>query len=104
MSNLTQVEGMNLVMEAFLVVPEFVNFILLTIGLLEMYQGIEIGHPIYAILFANLLVALSSSFLGIISFFTLKGTPYMQGIFVKDLLLLNYDFWVTIWVYLNVKV
>ena len=104
MSNLTQVEGMNLVMEAFLVVPEFVNFILLTIGLLEMYQGIEIGHPIYAILFANLLVALSSSFLGIISFFALKGTPYMQGIFVKDLLLLSYDFWIVICVYLNVKV
>ena len=83
MSNLTQVEGMNLVMEAFLVVPEFVNFILLTIGLLEMYQGIEIGHPIYAILFANLLVALSSSFLGIVAFFTLKDTTYMQGILLE---------------------
>ena len=83
LSNWTHVEGMNLVMEAFIVVPEFFNFVLLTIGLLEMYQGIEIGHPIYAILFANLLVALSSSFLGIVAFFTLKDTIYMQGILLK---------------------
>ena len=83
MSNLTHFEGMNLIMEAFIVVPEFFNFILLTIGLLEMYQGIEIGHPIYAILFANLLVALSSSFWGMVAFFTLKDITYMQGILME---------------------
>ena len=41
-----------------LVIPEFINLTFLIIGVYTIYQGIEIHHPLYAILFVNLLVAL----------------------------------------------
>ena len=62
-----------------LVWPEFCNCLLLGIGLYEMYQGIEIGHPVYAILFSNLLVAFIFSFIGIFAFFTTFGPAYIKG-------------------------
>ena len=66
-------------MKIGLVFPEFCNCLLLGIGLYEMYQGIEIGHPVYAILFSNLLVAFICSFIGIIAFFTTFGPAYIKG-------------------------
>ena len=32
-----------------LVVPEFLNIIFLSIGTLQMYNGIEISHPVYQV-------------------------------------------------------
>ena len=32
-----------------LVVPEFLNIIFLSIGALQMYNGIEISHPVYQV-------------------------------------------------------
>ena len=82
MSNVTNSEAINnfsTTMKEILIVPEFCNFGLLGIGLLQMYHGIEIGHPIYAILFLNLLVAFSSSVLGVLSCFYLSDSLYIVG-------------------------
>ena len=82
MSNVTNseaIKNISITMRTVLIVPELSNFSLLGIGLLEMYHGIEIGHPIYAILFVNLLVAFSSSFLGILSYFYLSDSLYIVG-------------------------
>ena len=35
----------------FLVIPEFVNIIFVSIGALQMYNGIEISHPVYQVRF-----------------------------------------------------
>ena len=82
MSNVTNseaIKNISITMRTILIVPELSNFSLLGIGLLEMYHGIEIGHPIYAILFVNLLVAFSSSFLGILSYFYRSDSLYIVG-------------------------
>ena len=51
-----------------LVFPEFTNLTFLIIGVYTMYQGIEIYHPLYAILFVNLLIALSVTVVNISAF------------------------------------
>ena len=82
MTNVTNsdvISNISLTMKNILVVPEFCNFCLLGIGLLQMYHGIEIGHPVFAILLANLLVALSFSFLGIMTYFYLTNNSYILG-------------------------
>ena len=84
MINVTNSEAVNnfsTTMKAILIVPEFCNFGLLGIGLLEMYNGIEIGHPIYAILFLNLLVAFSSSFLGVLSYLYFSDIVGKQSLY-----------------------
>ena len=51
-----------------LVFPEFTNLTFLIIGVYTMYHGIEIYHPLYAILFVNLLIALSVTVVNISAF------------------------------------
>ena len=33
------------------VIPEIINAILLSLGIIQMYIGIEISHPVYRVLF-----------------------------------------------------
>jgi hypothetical protein len=48
--------------------PGCINTILLSAGLYQMYSGIEIAHPVYAVLFCNLLVTLISSMIDVFIF------------------------------------
>jgi hypothetical protein len=52
----------------FLLYPEFVNIILLVTVICQMYTGIEIEHPIFAIVFCNLCVSLISSLINVVMF------------------------------------
>ena len=83
-TNSEAIKNISMTMKTILIVPEFCNFGLLGVGLLEMYHGIEIGHPIYAILFVNLLVAFSSSFLGILSYFYLNDSLFIIGKIIRN--------------------
>lgn len=55
---------------------EVVNTIVLATALNMMYRGIEIGHPIYAILFCDLLIAFVSSFVNAFVFPFVSFLPY----------------------------
>jgi|APCry1669189844_1035258.scaffolds.fasta_scaffold317503_1 hypothetical protein len=46
--------SMDKVAHVGLVLPEFIIFLLLLATISAIYRGVEIGHPIYAVLFANL--------------------------------------------------
>jgi amino acid transporter len=60
-----------------LICPEFVNVALLSTGIFQMFNGIEINHPIYHILFINLIVTLVSSLITIFAFpFSLNNVKY----------------------------
>jgi hypothetical protein len=48
--------------------PGCINTFLLSVGLYQMYSGIEIAHPVYAVLFCNLLVTLISSMIDVFIF------------------------------------
>jgi hypothetical protein len=56
----------------FFLYPEFFNIILLTTLIGMMYNGIEIVHPIYKIVFCNLCVSLLSSFTSVATFLFIK--------------------------------
>jgi hypothetical protein len=62
-----------------LVVPEYVNVILLSLAIYGMYQGIKIKHPLYTILFTALIVALLSSVTDILAFFFVSTKQYIKG-------------------------
>lgn len=47
---------------------EMSNIVFLLIGICQMYYGIEISHPVYGILFGNLIITLVSSFLNVFVF------------------------------------
>jgi hypothetical protein len=49
-------------------VPEYVNFPFLLVTIFGMYQGIEIRHPLYAVLFLNLVVAFATTVTHIVGF------------------------------------
>jgi amino acid transporter len=50
------------------VCPEFVNIVLLSTGIFQMFKGIEIDHPVFNILFLNLIITLVSSLINILAF------------------------------------
>jgi hypothetical protein len=64
-----------------LVVPEFVNILFLFAGAFGMYKGVEIQHPIYAVLFADMIVPIISSCINIISF---PFTPVLMYVFSSN--------------------
>ncbi len=53
--------------------PEPINILVLTAALTQMYNGIEIGHPIFKILFCNLAVTLISSLLNVVIYAIVKN-------------------------------
>ena len=55
--------------ESFLLcLPEIFNVILLLISIRQMYQGIEILHPVFLILFCNLIATFLSSTMSIFAY------------------------------------
>ena len=57
-STLDSTPDPGLAISIFVISPEIVCFFLLAVGVYAMYNGIEIQHPLYAILFFNLVVPL----------------------------------------------
>ena len=49
-----------------LVLPEYINAILLSLAIHGMYQGIEIKHPLYTILFTKLIIVFMTSLVDVI--------------------------------------
>jgi len=54
-------ESFGTVLQTLFIVPELINVTCFLLGIYGMYHGIEIQHPLYAILFFNLIVPLISS-------------------------------------------
>jgi len=59
------------------VVPEFSNIALLIAVIYGMYHGIEVGHPIYAVLFLNLVVPVLATLIEIGLYFALSSELYL---------------------------
>ena len=60
-----------------LVAPEFINLTLLILAIYAMYQGIEICHPLYAILFLNVNIALAATGINILVFQFIPSELYV---------------------------
>ncbi len=59
------------------IVPEYFNLVFLFCCLFGMYQGIEIAHPLYTVLFLNMVIPLISSILDIAVFFFISTFNYV---------------------------
>ena len=66
-----------MVLQDILVVPEYLNLVILLLAVYGMYQGIEIHHPLYAILFLNLIVPLLFTVVDIIAFVFISSNKYI---------------------------
>ena len=58
------------------VAPEFFNLALLIIGVDAMCHGIDIGHPLYIILFLNLIIPLAVTVINISAFLFINIEQY----------------------------
>jgi hypothetical protein len=65
-----------IVMVVIPVCLELVNIMMLTAGMCLLYLGIEISHPIYGILFSNLIVTTISSLINVLVFPFVKTIQY----------------------------
>ena len=65
-------------MPYLLVIPEYFNICLLLIGVYGIYRGVEISHPIYFILFVNLIIPLSVSVINIIAYQITSTKKYLM--------------------------
>jgi hypothetical protein len=76
-SDIPNIDNPIYVLQIISVLPEYLNLFLLSCGIYGMYQGIEISHPLYAVLFQNLIVALISTTLDIIVFWFISNYKYI---------------------------
>ena len=61
-----------------LIIPECINLCLLIISIVVVYHGIEISHPIYAVMFCNLVVAFFSTIVNLIAFFSCEVELFVR--------------------------
>ena len=61
-----------------LVIPEYFNLFFLLAAVLLMYQGVEISHPLYFILFVNLVIPLSASINNICAYKIITTEKYFM--------------------------
>ena len=55
--------------------PDILSIVLLTLAIHGMYLGIEVGHPIYSVLFANIIFPLVFTLAGTVAFFFIQVKP-----------------------------
>ena len=60
------------------VIPEYINLFLLIMAICGMYRGIEVGHPIYAVLFLNLIIPFCATLAQICLFFFIENQQYLM--------------------------
>ena len=72
--------------QIFLISMEIIEWPILLISMIGMYYGIEIGHPVYSILFANLFVSFSSSTISILLFTFASLKRFFRLSFVGNVL------------------
>ena len=70
------IEEANYFLQLILVLPEYASLIFLLCTIYGMFQGIEIIHPLYTVLFLNLLVSLLSTVVNIVAFSFLSIEKY----------------------------
>lgn len=78
-------------------IPNYWNVIFLTIAVFKMYKGIEIGHAVYAVLFADLISTLIHVVILLVAFHSLTSYKYLKlhNSVVGSSLLVHYVCWCT---------
>ena len=85
-SSLSMVEDASSLVQVFFVSPEIFNLLILVPTTYGFYQGIEIQHPLYAVLFFNLMISLANSIISIAGFVLLPFKYFVQHLNVMNIL------------------
>ena len=81
-------------MNASVILSELTGFFLLGFGLLGMFNGIEIGHPVYAVLFSNICFNFSTTFFNLILLIVMPFKAWVRAtIFTNYLGMLYHNTW-----------
>ena len=75
--NSTLPDDWNPFLIAFIGTPDVLNLITLMSGLIGMFNGIEIDHPIYAVLFSNMSVCLFSASVNVVTLFCVNASMFV---------------------------
>jgi hypothetical protein len=94
-SNVNQTEDV-----IFFLHPEFLNIILLTTFIGQMYTGLEIEHPIYKTVFCNLCVTLISSLINTVIFPFIKNLRFSSLMNANNALCIVFHY--SIWCILSI--
>jgi hypothetical protein len=65
-------------LQVAIIAPEYFNFIFLFIAIYGMYHGIEIQHPLYAVLFSNIVFPLLTTSIDIVAFPLINNDFYVR--------------------------
>ena len=60
------------------VVPDFLSFIFLAVGIYGMNKGIEIDHPVFSLLFSNLIFPFAATFLNLTALFLVNFQSWIR--------------------------
>jgi hypothetical protein len=89
LENITmEIEIVLLSEEQVMVIACFTNFftsVLLLVGIVKMYQTIELGHPVYAVLFCDLVSVLMTSIVEMTAVWFLDQIRLIRNSFVYSL-------------------
>jgi hypothetical protein len=77
-TNAEPTQDIIIVLEHLLVLPEYLGLLFLLTSIYGMYQGIEIRHPLYTILFINLIVPAICSAIDILSFYAMPKDKFVK--------------------------
>jgi hypothetical protein len=81
-------------MNGSIILSELTGFVLLGFGLLGMFNGIEIGHPVYAVLFSNICFNFSTTFFNLILLIVMPFKAWVRAtIFTNYLGMLYHNTW-----------
>ena len=69
--------SLSIEMPILLVIPDYIIPIFLLIAVYGMYHGVEISHPLYSVLFLNLIFTLCASVINISAFQMLSTEKYI---------------------------
>ncbi len=84
----------NVFMNGSVILSELTGFVLLGFGLIGMFNGIEIGHPVYAVLFSNILFNFSTTFFNLILLIVMPFKAWVRAtIFTNYLGMLYHNTW-----------
>ena len=71
-------ESISFALKLLVLTPDYLNVILLSAGMYGMYHGVEIQHPLYLVLFLNLVASWVSSLMNIVGFPFLPSLAHVK--------------------------
>jgi hypothetical protein len=81
-----------LIEQLIIIAPDYINLVLLITFIYGMYYGIEIQHPLFAVLFLDLVVVLLFDLVNILLFFIKPIGLFMQLSLASTGIALNFHF------------